>query len=136
MNSDGNIVYLGERTSVILYDKIQGQWVWYDMHDNRSVATSSAPQGTLLLGEQQIDFKDVIEDKCGKDGSLRTLKLTTCSSGQFTCRRGTCIPLEARCDQTTDCADGSDEENCKIVKMKESYNGNIPPFSFNIVDKL
>ena len=117
IDNGGNMVYVGERTSVIFYDEVQNQWVWYDMHNNRSVATSSAPQGSLMIGVVEIDFKDVIEDKCGQDGRLRKLKLTTCTAGQFTCKRGQCISLEARCDQTADCMDGSDEENCRILEM-------------------
>ena len=138
MDNDGNIIYVGEKTSVIFYSKVEKQWVWYDTKDNTSVITSSAPPGSLLLGVQHFDFKGVNEgrNRCGEEGSLQELKLTACDSRQFTCSKGHCIPLESRCDQTIDCADASDEKNCKIVEMKETYNGNIPPFSYDSVNKV
>lgn len=37
----------------------------------------------------------------------------TCSSGQFSCSNGACIPGEYRCDHLADCSDGSDETNCR-----------------------
>ena len=136
IDNGGNIVYVGERTSVIFYNETMNLWVWYDMHNNKSVATSSAPQGSLLIGVQTVDFKDMTHDKCQNNGRFRKLKLTTCEAGQFTCRKGLCVPIEARCDQTAHCPDGSDEENCRLVTMKESYNGNIPPFSYDAVNKM
>ncbi len=35
-----------------------------------------------------------------------------CSSFQFTCQNGECIPIEWRCDSEPDCFDGEDEINC------------------------
>jgi len=37
----------------------------------------------------------------------------TCTSGQFSCINGACIPGEYRCDHLADCSDGSDERNCR-----------------------
>lgn len=36
----------------------------------------------------------------------------TCTSGQFSCSNGACIPGEYQCDRLADCSDGSDERNC------------------------
>ena len=136
MDSDGNIVYLGERTSTITYSKQMKQWVWYDNRDNTSVATSAAPESSLLLGVHEVDFSGVIEDKCRKHGIRRLVKLTTCEDGQFTCNGGLCVPLESRCDKTVDCGDGSDEKNCKIAEIKDTYDGNTPPFTYDAVNKM
>ena len=40
-----------------------------------------------------------------------------CSSTQFTCSNGQCVPISARCNNVNECTDGSDEQNCgmKIV---------------------
>ena len=35
-----------------------------------------------------------------------------CSSNQFTCNNGQCVPSTARCNSRRDCTDGSDETNC------------------------
>uniref|UniRef100_A0A674F6C9 Low density lipoprotein receptor-related protein 2a n=1 Tax=Salmo trutta TaxID=8032 RepID=A0A674F6C9_SALTR len=36
-----------------------------------------------------------------------------CSSEQFSCTNGACIPGEYRCDRLTDCSDGADETDCR-----------------------
>ena len=41
---------------------------------------------------------------------------TACSSEEFTCTDGTCVPLHFRCDLKADCLDRSDEEDCRKVK--------------------
>jgi len=35
-----------------------------------------------------------------------------CSSQQYRCASGACVPLTARCNGWRDCYDGSDETNC------------------------
>ena len=40
-----------------------------------------------------------------------------CSSEQFTCGNGQCIPLERRCDRRRDCRDGSDEDSCRMCRI-------------------
>ena len=37
----------------------------------------------------------------------------TCDPEKFTCSNGQCIPQGWICDDTEDCTDGSDEENCR-----------------------
>uniref|UniRef100_T1ITD1 Very low-density lipoprotein receptor n=1 Tax=Strigamia maritima TaxID=126957 RepID=T1ITD1_STRMM len=43
------------------------------------------------------------------------INLKTCRTDEFVCvnSSGSCIPNAWRCDQQIDCADGSDEDNCK-----------------------
>lgn len=36
----------------------------------------------------------------------------TCNSNEFRCKNGYCIEKDHRCNNWTDCSDGSDEENC------------------------
>ena len=48
--------------------------------------------------------------------------MTSCSKGEFTCNDGQCIDMEERCDQTTNCLDKSDEENCRMVNMEVGHN--------------
>ena len=57
-------------------------------------------------------------------------------SGQFTCNDGQCIDIEQRCDQTSNCVDESDEDNCKLIFMKDNYNKKIAPFSFDKINNV
>ena len=50
------------------------------------------------------------------------LVLTACLQWQFTCDSGHCVDMEERCDGRTNCRDGSDEKNCRIVHVeREKY---------------
>lgn len=127
---NGNLLFLGEYNSVIFYDKSEKQWVWYDRKYTDSKATSSAAESSLLLGVQKVDFSEVLESKCaGPD--IQKIKFTTCRSGQFTCNDGQCIDIEKRCDQTYNCKDRSDEENCKMLEIDENYSKKISPFRYD-----
>ena len=97
--------------------------------------TSSSPYSSLLIGVHLVDFHGVVDDACQADGVVRRLKFTTCVTGQFTCNDGQCVSIEKRCDQTSHCNDQSDEENCRIINMKTSYNDKIAPFSYSQQEK-
>ena len=122
---------------MITYDTLSQQWVWYDTKSNLSVATSSASYDSLLIGSHTVDFSGLVDDNCknGAVGSLRRIKFTSCTYGQFTCSNGQCINIAQKCDQTEDCQDFSDEENCQIVDMNKRYKKNIAPFSYEDLTK-
>lgn len=40
------------------------------------------------------------------------LAVGNCTSDQFSCHGGGCIPSSKKCDGTSDCEDGSDESAC------------------------
>ncbi|XP_023326611.1 glycine receptor subunit alpha-2 [Eurytemora carolleeae] len=54
------------------------------------------------------------------------LTLTRCSTVEFTCDDGTCIPLVNRCNITPDCPDNSDEVGCRSIIQEESYDPFLP----------
>ena len=58
----------------------------------------------------------------------KTLKLSGCADDEFTCSDGQCVKIRDRCDQILDCRDKSDEQDCKILTLKDGYNNIIPPF--------
>ena len=45
---------------------------------------------------------------------LFILTVDSCTDEEFECQDGNCIPYSSRCDEIFDCADLSDELNCKL----------------------
>ncbi|CAG4979463.1 unnamed protein product [Parnassius apollo] len=44
----------------------------------------------------------------------------TCTSSEFRCKTGRCIPMSWRCDNEKDCSDGSDEEPGTCMSQRSS----------------
>lgn len=42
------------------------------------------------------------------------VKSTICSSNEFKCGDGICIPIQWKCDMEQDCDSGDDEKSCKL----------------------
>ena len=55
------------------------------------------------------------------------LKLTGCSEEEFTCDDGSCVPMTDRCNGKRDCADETDEDECKAFVQSLGYNRFIVP---------
>jgi hypothetical protein len=47
--------------------------------------------------------------------------------GEFTCNSGTCVDIFKRCNNRKDCDDGSDEDNCRMLRLSNSYDKSLPP---------
>ena len=44
------------------------------------------------------------------------------------------LSMNERCDQTVNCRDKSDEDQCALLVFGESYNNKVPPFDINTTD--
>ena len=62
-------------------------------------------EASLLLGLHMFDFSRVQEDPCTSSLASKQVrvKVTACSSGQFTCDDGECVSIEERCNQISNC---------------------------------
>ena len=79
---------------------------------------------SLLLGKSPwIVHNDVCE--CKRVKCEKNLFLSSCSKEEFSCDDGTCINGTKRCDESFDCADGSDEQECgPTMFVQTSYEKN------------
>ncbi|XP_013176221.1 PREDICTED: low-density lipoprotein receptor isoform X6 [Papilio xuthus] len=68
------------------------------------------------LLDAQASIYDDDYDTYTRNYDYRTAESRTCTSNEFRCKTGRCIPLSWRCDNEKDCSDGSDEEpgTCKV----------------------
>ena len=57
----------------------------------------------------------------------KTLVFSKCKEEDFTCDDGECVPMSARCTQSIQCKDGSDEENCVVLSVKKNFSKYLPP---------
>lgn len=57
----------------------------------------------------------------------------TCSSDQFTCQEGQCVPANYRCDHVKDCVDNSDENNCSKILYPHMCNYRLIQLQINLV---
>ena len=57
----------------------------------------------------------------------RYITLTSCPDDDFTCKDGTCVSLEERCNGKMDCNDSSDEKDCTAIRIFPGYNKHLVP---------
>ena len=66
--------------------------------------------------------------KCSSEESYTLdITLTGCNDTEFTCKDGSCISMEDRCDDKTDCYDETDEDDCSLVKLNTQYKKELVP---------
>ena len=118
---NGNRFFSGSYGWDIFFES--GNWVIQSTRYNTTKAVHSGIDYPLGRNSWQID-----NDRCPSDGREVVLNLTPCSSSEFTCDNGVCIPMEFRCDQKSDCEDVSDEKGCKIIFLDANrYLKDKPP---------
>ena len=130
-----DVFLVGQVTTQIHYNDSSEQWMMTDAASSVR-AESRATKVSYVLGKHKWTVTgDVFA--CHEGQPYTTLlKLSGCNpEGEFTCTDGQCVTMEQRCDQIPDCRDESDEENCRILVLKKSYNKEIAPFTVNSTDR-
>ena len=64
ITDEGSLLYMGDHTSYIYYDKETLVWRWDDRKDNQSVATCLSSENSMLLGVHVFDFSTAKDDIC------------------------------------------------------------------------
>lgn len=117
--NDGNQIthYDGYKRISIMYT--DNQWRITENELNVSLSAKnklSYPIGRLLweLYEPACEINSI---------SPYHLTISNCEFGEkYTCDSGHCIALQKRCDQVIDCKDESDEKDCGMIQIPDTYN--------------
>ena len=123
--------YQGFSGTTINYNEDMQAWLLVSL-DKSVNGTAAAPIKPMGTGAQLWTFN---KDICNRNTLAPfDAAMTVCKRDEFTCNEdGSCISMEQRCDQFPNCADFSDEENCKLVVLPENYVKDYAPFE---VDEL
>ncbi|XP_076056073.1 uncharacterized protein LOC143034060 [Oratosquilla oratoria] len=108
---------------------------WHIFHKPTNQSLAVYPYRTLPIGRHSWVMNDSRSVCFGTDatprelGSTATLVISTCALDELTCGDGSCLPASCRCSQQLDCADGSDEADCGVLKdgIPSTYNNERPP---------
>jgi hypothetical protein len=93
--------------------------------DSTLVVSPNISSLTYPIGRQKWRMGD---PNCDYVDNLRSLTLSQCDFGtEFTCDSGDCIDIGNRCNENSDCADESDEEECNMVYVPHSYQKKKSP---------
>ena len=129
MNEGGcditKLIFRGIKQTTIWFDPAQKTWILTNAW-TKTKGISNAQKVSYAMGRQSWE---ITGDRHCNEGRPYTalLKLTACKDSEFTCYDGICVPMENRCDQTSDCSDNSDEEDCQMLHLTTSYKKTIPP---------
>ncbi|XP_064079530.1 uncharacterized protein LOC135196619 [Macrobrachium nipponense] len=133
-DGNGNIVHLG-----VIGEKETGTYYYYD--SGKPLKYHNLSSLTVLDDIQCMGYLMTVgsegkwyQNRC-KDYELCTLcsfsGITHLKAGQFTCDDGSCVKISQRCDFLFDCPDQSDETNCSLIKIPDSYVPELPPQQAN-----
>ena len=128
LQEDGDAVFLvGFKTSRIDYNHAEQKWVLTDAKSAVVAEARASGELSYVLGKHEWIFTGD-EYKCHGGETYKTiLKLSGCNVDEFTCNDGQCVAMEERCNQLTNCRDKSDEVDCQLVVLENTYNKKVPP---------
>ncbi|XP_066970056.1 uncharacterized protein [Macrobrachium rosenbergii] len=120
-----------------VYLSTNGQWILKDIHGNVTMAVMERrriPVTDYPLGRHRWT---VVTAFCHNlENDVIEISLSSCTTGEFTCADGSCVPGTARCNLLSDCLDGSDEDRCNLLEFREGYRGHRPPPGITTKDPL
>ena len=121
----GLISYIGKKHTNIQYHQRLYQWNMTVVNNPDLYGVSYSDVSSMVIGKHVWIIGG--DYACRRNEKEFNLALSSCNVNEFTCSDGVCIDILARCDNTNDCRDKSDEADCARVKMVPSYQKFIVP---------
>ena len=118
--------FRGTTGTLLFWNMEQHNWT-IELYSNKSIYavlnnTDEYPLGTHTW--------TVYNEPCYENNMTQILiNIHACNKSEFNCNDGMCIPMEQRCNGDIDCPDKSDEVDCDIIQVDESYIQESPPRS-------
>jgi hypothetical protein len=116
-------IWVGLDGTFISYNMSENVWI-AKMKDQNTKATIEASFKSLLLGTHNWTIHNDHGCYPGPPRAVQ-LNLSYCPNDKFNCGDGSCINLNLRCDENTDCQDGTDEVDCTIISLPKNYNKEV-----------
>ena len=115
------------------YNVEEQLWMMRHARKINFLATSRASETSLLLGSHLwVVHNDSLECTSeGRTSYMTNLTLHACASEQFACDNAFCIAMEKRRNAKEDCIDGSDEQNCGKLMLRQGYKKELTPIADN-----
>ncbi|XP_076033039.1 uncharacterized protein LOC143020498 [Oratosquilla oratoria] len=105
----------------------ESTWILFDSWTQEVVAQLDAHELVLPIGTH-VWTLTTNYSICSKTAeSSHLLTLSACLENEYTCKDGSCISLEQRCDLRLDCPDASDETGCQKLILPDEYFPELPP---------
>ena len=121
LNERGEIFYEAYKSTDKSITNKNGTWIIQSSVDSKNDFSMKLDNSSSsIIGRNMWELRDA---NCNiKKKTLLSLTLSVCKFGQeFTCNSGHCVQIFQRCNHKKNCFDGSDEENCDLVKIPMSY---------------
>ena len=98
--------------------------LWKATHSEHKdfLATSNAEESSLLLGRQKWTIHNDSKSCSLAPTYTTVLKMTGCSTEEFTCDDGSCVPMADRCNKKRECDnddDGDGDDDVEQVQWEE-----------------
>jgi hypothetical protein len=90
---------------------ISGRWMSQITVGQPNALTPGGATPVTAPGDLEGYYVSLPEDRM-REGEVCEAPQLQCTAEQFTCGDATCIAKERRCDGTSDCLDGDDEQSC------------------------
>ena len=121
----GRPLFRGYYDLLILWDIKTSQWLLQNIANTTIATMTPSDFNDYPLGQNQWTVTSLI---CGAHiGALINLSLSPCTRHHFMCNSGQCIAHKYRCNLRFECDDGSDEDGCDVVHLRDGYRSHLPP---------